>query len=154
MLKRILIGLAAVFLVIQFIRPQKNLSTAPQPEDIVSKFPTPPEVKRSLQAACYDCHSNNTRYPWYAKVQPAAWFIAHHVEDGKEHLNFSEFGALAPKRATRRLQQAIDEMEDGGMPLKSYTLIHGEARLSEAQIKQIKEWAERILRSYPADTSH
>jgi hypothetical protein len=107
-------------------------------------YPTPPEVRQLLIVACYDCHSDTTRYPWYANIQPAAWWLASHVNDGKEHLNFSEFGSYSSKRAARKLQQCIDELDDGTMPLKSYKIVHTDARLTDAQIKTLSDWAEGI----------
>src|SRR6267142_1784670 len=99
MIKKILPGLALLLVAIQFYRPARNLSAAPGPNDINVKHPLPPAVKTLLANACYDCHSNNTRYPWYADVQPIAWWLGRHIDEGKRHLNFSEFGRYPPKRA-------------------------------------------------------
>ncbi len=152
MTKRILLGLVVLFAVLQFFRPHKNLSSGPQTNDIMVRFPTPPDVKAALRAACYDCHSNETRYPLYAEVQPVAWWIASHVKQGKSELNFSEFGALPAKRAVRKLQQLVEEIENHDMPLKSYTVLHSDARLTEAQIKQISDWADNVRSKFPAES--
>jgi hypothetical protein len=140
MLKKILLVLGLLFLGIQFVRPTKNLSTTPNPNDLTARHPTPPEVKRLLSVACYDCHSNNTRYPWYAEIQPLGWWLASHVRDGKAELNFSEFGAYDRKKAARRLEMSIDEIDGKKMPLPSYLITHGDARLSDAQIKLLSDW--------------
>ena len=145
MFKKILIGLLVIFAVLQFIRPAKNLSAAPSPNDLIALHTPPADVKRILENACYDCHSNNTRYPWYAEIQPFGWFLAQHVRDGKQHLNFSEFGRLTPKRAKTRLEDSIDEIAERHMPLDSYTLIHRDARLSDAQIAAFTTWAEATV---------
>ena len=92
---KILLGLAVVFLVIQFIRPAKNLSAATAfagPADITVLHPPSPAVRQILAESCYDCHSNHTRYPWYAEIQPVSWWLAHHIKEGRRELNFSEFG--------------------------------------------------------------
>ena len=147
MIKRILLGLLIVFAAIQFIRPAQNLAPATGPNDITTRFPVSPEVRQILEMACFDCHSNHTRYPWYANVQPAGWFLAQHVNEAKRHLNFSEFATYKPERATRKLEQAIDEVKEGGMPLGSYTLLHPDARLTPAQIQLFVDWAEAARRS-------
>src|ERR1700760_3642067 len=120
MLKKIILVLFAAFIAIQFFRPVKNVSTKVSANEITTKYPTSAAVRHILEVACYDCHSNNTRYPWYAEIQPTAWWLASHVEDGKKHLNFSEFGALTEKKQARKLQQVVDEITDKTMPLPSY----------------------------------
>jgi len=77
--------------VIQFIKPAPNQSAGPQVNYIGNKHEVPANVKTILDKACMDCHSNNTRYPWYASIQPLAWWLADHVKDGKKHLNFDEY---------------------------------------------------------------
>lgn len=154
MLKKILLVFVLLLIGIQFIRPTKNLSSAPTPNDLTAVHPAPPAVKQLLSAACYDCHSNNTRYPWYAEVQPLAWWLASHVSDGKAELNFSEFGTYPAKKAARKLEESIDEVAERKMPLPSYRLIHGDARLSDAQIKLLGDWLketrEHIVKTAPA----
>lgn len=140
MLKKIFLVLGLLFVGIQFVRPAKNLSAAPNPNELTSRHPTPPEVKQLLSTACYDCHSNNTRYPWYAEIQPLGWWLASHVRDGKAELNFSEFGTYDRKKAARRLEMSIDEIDGKKMPLPSYLLTHPDARLSDAQIKLLSDW--------------
>jgi hypothetical protein len=129
---------------IQLVRPAKNAAMESNPAlDVLALHPAPAETKTVLKAACYDCHSNNTRYPWYAEIQPFGWLLAQHVKDGKRALNFSEFGKLSPKGARQRLHAIVDEVEEKRMPLKSYTLIHAEARIQDEQIEAIIAWAEK-----------
>jgi hypothetical protein len=142
MIKKLFLGLALLFLAIQFVRPAKNLSPAPGPQDITTKVAVPADMQRVFTKACYDCHSDHTRYPWYAEVQPAGWWLASHIHDGKEHLNFSEFGAYNAKTADRKLKQIAREVDDGSMPLNSYTWIHRDAILTTAEIKLIDDWAD------------
>ena len=104
----------------------------------------PADVSALLKRACYDCHSNHTNYPWYAEVQPAGWWLAEHVKDGKRHLNFSEFAAYTSKRAKTKAGEIIDEVEEKKMPLKSYTWMHPEARLTVEEVKLIIAWAEDL----------
>ena len=144
LLKRILLGLAVVFVAIQFVQPARNVSAQPSANDITTRYPTPPAVKQLLAAACYDCHSNTTRYPWYANVQPAAWWLAYHVADGKRHLNFSEFTAYAPKKAVVKLEDLVDEVHAGEMPLASYRLAHADARLTAEQRTLLADWADAV----------
>jgi hypothetical protein len=149
MVKKILLGLLLLFMAIQFIRQSKNLGASPGPADLFAQHEAPAEVKQLLQTACYDCHSNTTRYPWYAEVQPVGWFLADHVKEGKQHLNFSEFDHLTPKRAARKLEQCTDEVTEGGMPLASYRLLHPEARLTGTQRKQLVDWFGAVREKIP-----
>jgi hypothetical protein len=142
MIKKIFLGLALLFVAIQFVRPVKNLSPAPGPNDITARITVPAEVQQVLVKACYDCHSDHTRYPWYAEVQPVGWWLASHIHDGKQHLNFSQFGAYNEKTADRKLRQITRNVDNGGMPLNSYTWIHRDAILTEAEIKLIDGWVD------------
>ena len=134
----LLVGLIAI----QFVQPARNEAAAPGPNDLMARQPVPAAVAALLKRACYDCHSNNTRYPWYAAVQPVGWWLAWHVNDGKRHLDFSAFGTYPAKRASSKLGEIADEVSTHGMPLKSYTWAHPEARLTPAEIKLIADWAE------------
>ena len=140
---KILIGLAAVFVAGQFIRPTRNEGERLGPNHISGVVPVPGEVETILQRACYDCHSNRTNYPWYANVQPVAWWLADHVSHGKKDLNFSEFATYPPKRAAHKLEEVADEVRKHQMPLRSYTRGHPEARLTDAERRTLIDWAER-----------
>ena len=141
--KKIFLGLGVTFLALQFIQPAKNNAPA-GPDDLLAKYPPPPAVRQVLETACYDCHSNRTRAPWYAQVQPVGWWIARHVNDAKDRLNFSEFAAYTERDRAKLLQSIADEVTDRSMPLKSYTWIHRDAKLTEAQIKLLAGWAESL----------
>ena len=149
MVKKILLGLLVVFVAIQFIRQSKNLGAAPSSNDLFAAHPAPAEVSQLVQTACYDCHSNTTRYPWYAEIQPVGWFLADHIKEGKQHLNFSEFAQLSPKRTAHKLEQCSDEVTEGGMPLASYRLIHSDARLTDAQRKFLVAWFDSVRAQLP-----
>ena len=146
LLKKIFLGLVVVFVAIQFVRPAKNIATRPSENDITDRYPTPPAVKQLLAVACYDCHSDTTRYPWYADIQPVGWWLSSHVNDGKARLNFSEFAAYSPKRAANKLDDVIDQITDREMPLASYRLGHPDARLTPAQTKLLADWADDVRR--------
>jgi hypothetical protein len=147
MLKKILLCLAAVFVALQFVRPEKNVSATPLgPDSLVVRYDAPPEIRRLLATACYDCHSNNTRYPWYAEIQPAGWFLASHVRNGKRALNLSTFATLGQKAQARRLEFMLDAMTDRAMPLPSYTWAHRDAILTDAQIQAFAAWAEPLAK--------
>jgi hypothetical protein len=144
MLKKILLGLVVVAVVLQFIRPEKNLAAGPPKTDLLTLHPAPAEVKRMLLVGCYDCHSDHTRYPWYAEVQPLGWWLAWHVRDGKRELNLSTFGELTKKRQATKLEEMVDVIGRKEMPLKSYTITHRDAVFTEAQIKQLNTWLEDL----------
>lgn len=97
-----------------------------------------------IHTSCYDCHSNNTTYPWYSEIQPVAWWLADHVKEGKSELNFSEFATYTAKKGDHKLDEFIKMLKEGEMPLTSYTLIHGDAKLTAEQIVELTDWAEQL----------
>src|SRR5947209_6859367 len=101
--KKILWILLILLIAIQFIRPAKNKSEGLSPNDISTKYPVPDSIKAILKVACNDCHTNNTRYPWYAEIQPVAWWLSNHIKDGKRGLNFSEFTTYRIRKQFHRL---------------------------------------------------
>ena len=141
--KKIFIALLILFIAIQFFRPARNISTQNFPRGINHTIITPDPVLTVLKNSCYDCHSNNTRYPWYNNIQPVAWWLHSHISDGKRALNFDEFGSYTLKRQQDKLKGIRNEVKDGGMPLSSYTLIHTDAKLSDAEKKMIADWTVR-----------
>jgi hypothetical protein len=143
--RKIVLGCGAIFIALQFVRPEKNAGPAePGPDSLEARHQAPPEVRRILAVACNDCHSQHTRYPWYAEIQPAGWFLAKHVRDGLGAMNLSTFGRLSETAQAKRLQYMIDAMTDREMPLPSYLLLHGDAKLTEAEIKTFTVWAKAV----------
>ena len=138
---KILIGILAVFVLIQFIRPAKNVGKAMLGTDITNIVAVPPNIQNQLRTSCYDCHSNNTNYPWYANVQPVGWWLANHIKEGKGELNFNEFGSYSKRRQLSKLKAIGKSIQDGSMPLSSYTLIHRNAKLSAEDKQMIMDWA-------------
>ena len=132
----ILISLLLILVAIQFIRSPKNDGNADTVRDITHAVAVPPQVMTVLKASCYDCHSNHTNYPWYANVNPVGMWLSHHIEEGKQELNFSEFAAYSPKRMDHKLEEIAEELKEGHMPMPAYTLIHTDTKLSAAQIDE------------------
>ncbi len=133
----ILIG---AFVMLQFVRPTRNMGEIPVNSDSLS-IQTPAEINTILQTSCYDCHSNHTYYPWYTNIQPIGLWMQHHVDEGKEELNFSIFNTYSAKRKKHKLKEIIEEVEEHEMPLSSYTMIHKETELSAEQISTLTKWA-------------
>ena len=142
---KILITLIAVFVLIQFLRPAKNVGVADASTDITHSVTVTTEIKSILEKSCYDCHSNHTEYPWYFNFQPVASWLAHHVEEGKDELNFSEFDTYKLKRKKHKLKEVIEQLKEGEMPMSSYLIIHKDAKLSEEQKNKLIHWAEQSI---------
>jgi hypothetical protein len=155
MIKKILIGLLVILVAIQFIRPEKN-NSADITKDISTLYPMPDSVKIIVDKACADCHTNNTKYPLYAAIQPISFWLADHVNDGKRHFNFNEFASYKIAKQNHKLEEVIEQIKEGEMPLYSYTLIHKEAKLTEAEKATLINWCQSIMDSlkanYPADS--
>ena len=143
-------------MVIQLFRPSKNMSATPSPNDISTKYKVPEEVRNILKASCYDCHSNNTVYPWYAEVQPVAWWLNDHITEGKKELNFSEFTTYSIRRQYSKLAEINDQVKKDEMPLKSYLIIHRYAKLNDQQKSTMAGWVtlvrDSIKANYPPDS--
>ncbi len=120
-----------VLIAIQFFPAKVNQGITGSPDDFITGNQVPPNIAHMLKSACYNCHSNQTEYPWYSKIQPVGWFIGGHIKEGKEELNLSEFGSYPVERQKHKIQSMIRHIEKGEMPLPSYKLMHPEARLSE-----------------------
>lgn len=136
-MKKILVILLVAFIFIQFFRVDKN-NPAPTPQmDYLMIKNTPESTANLIRNGCYDCHSNETKYPWYTNVQPVAWFLKDHIDEGRKRLNFSTFATYEPKRQAHKLYEAIEMIEKGEMPLDSYVLGHPEAQFSQAQKDEV-----------------
>ena len=125
------------FVGIQFIPTERNQSYTVPETDFMLVHNVPETIQKKLQVSCYDCHSNNTQYPWYNKIQPAAWFLEDHIKEGKAELNFNEWDSLSSRRKSSKLRSIIKQIESGEMPLDSYTLIHKDAKFSEAEAEEL-----------------
>jgi hypothetical protein len=160
MFKKIFKGLfyllLLAFVIIQFFRPAKNKSEGTSKNDISNLYAVPQDVQNILKKSCNDCHSNNTVYPWYAEIQPVAWWLNSHIEDGKKDLNFSEFATYRIRRQYKKLEEINELVKENEMPLDSYLWIHKDAKLSDQQKLTIANWAEAVRDSirakYPPDS--
>lgn len=137
--KKAVVSLIIVFTVMQFIRPESNLQ-----EKKAISINMPEDVSRIFSRSCFDCHSNNTRYPWYSSIQPFGWILARHIKKGKEDLNFDEFSGYSKRRQVNKLRAIKTSMKEGSMPLPSYLIIHRDARLSVEEMRLITQWTERM----------
>ena len=117
---------------IQFIPADVNKQEVTSSSDIRHVYDVPDNVMNILETSCYDCHSNNTNYPWYSKVQPVRLLMDKHIREGKKELNFSEFGSYSERRKRNKIQSIGSQIEDGEMPLSSYLMIHDEAKISNS----------------------
>ena len=133
--------LLLIFGLIQFIPgPERNISSATANKGIEQLYPMPDSIMQILKVACYDCHSNNTNYPWYSNIQPVAWFLNRHIVEGKAELNFDEFGNYSSRRQQSKLKSIRSQIEKREMPLKSYKLLHKKASLTELERSTIINW--------------
>jgi hypothetical protein len=144
MVRKVLYTLMTILIVIQFVRPHKNIAMEVSTNDIEKHYHVPENVKVTLKKACRDCHSNHTEYPWYANIQPIAWWLNGHIQDGKKNFNLSEFAAYTPKRADHKLEELIESQEENWMPLQSYQNLHQDAVLTEAQKGEVITWAQGL----------
>ncbi len=157
MLKKLLIGLGILLIVIQFFQPEKNDSND-LTYDISTKYEVPENVNQILKVACNDCHSNQTNYPWYAHVQPVAWWLNDHIMDGKRHLNFSTFAKMPIAIQNHKLEETIEMVEEKEMPIPDYTYLglHKEADLSDEERNLVINWAKSqmnyLKETYPPDS--
>ena len=130
----------AIVLVIQVIPVERNVSTVPPGQSFEKTEKVPANVAAILKVSCYDCHSNNSRYPWYSELQPGAWFMARHIKKGKEELNFDEFNNYSKRRKKAKIKSIISQIEKDEMPLRSYRMMHGNARLSADEKKELLDF--------------
>lgn len=142
--KTIALVLLVAFVGIQFVPTERNQSDVVPKTDFMLVNNVPANIQNTMQVSCYDCHSNNTAYPWYNKVQPVAWFLEDHIKKGKDELNFNEWGDYSDRRKNSKLRSIISQIEDDEMPLDSYTLVHRNAKLSENGKTEIIKYITRL----------
>jgi hypothetical protein len=139
-LKWLALVVVVVLIGLQFVRPAR-INPAVDPSQTIHARQQPnPQVAAILDRSCQDCHSNTTRWPWYSNVAPVSWFVIDHVNHARSHLNFSEWGRLDNRQAVKKLEEICEEVQDGEMPLKSYTYIHWGAKLTPEDIKTLCDW--------------
>ena len=135
----------AIVLAIQFIPVERNVSTVPPGQSFEKTEKVPANVAAILKVSCYDCHSNNTRYPWYSELQPGAWFMAQHIKKGRDELNFDEFNDYSKRRKKAKIKSIISQIEKEEMPLRSYLLLHPDAGLTPNKKKVLLQFFQSEL---------
>ncbi len=139
-MKKLLTVVLVAFIIIQFF-PIDKKNPAPTPGmDFIKIKKTDPEVAAIINRSCYDCHSNETRYPWYSNIAPSSWILKNHIDEGRKELNFSTFAVYEPKMQAHKLQECIEMVEKKEMPLESYFIGHQDAKLSDAQRKILTDY--------------
>lgn len=147
-IKKILVFLLIVFVIAQFFGPEKNEGKIASIDAFLIETNPPEDVKLILKETCYDCHSDVTRYPWYNNITPVNYWLADHVKHGKKHFNVSKWEGSSIKRKDHKFEELIEMVEDKEMPLNSYTWTHAEAKLTDAQIKSVIDWAKQVRLKY------
>ncbi|MCK5442645.1 MAG: heme-binding domain-containing protein [Maribacter sp.] len=142
-IKKIALAVLIVLIAMQFYRPKKNSTQGNHTITFITETNPSPEIKKLLESSCYNCHSNNTKYPWYNDIAPISYWLANHIKEGKGHLNFSEWEGYSSKKKDHKLEEVIEVMDEEVMPLREYTWTHKEAKLLNDQRSSIIEWAKR-----------
>lgn len=137
MKRKILIGLAILFVLIQFIRIDKSPMDVPSGIHLEDEVSIPEDVRHLLSTACYDCHSAVTQYPWYSNVAPISFWLKKHVNSGTKHLNFSVWGSYSDDKKEHKIEETIEMLENHWMPILSYKLMHADARLSDDEYNRL-----------------
>jgi hypothetical protein len=147
MKKKILYTLLIVFVILQFAQIDKTNPEINKADDFIEINNPPEEIATIIKTSCYDCHSYESTYPWYTSVAPISWWVKHHIDEAREELNFSKWSTLTAKKKDHKLEELAEEVEEGEMPLTSYTLIHGEAKLSAEQKTLLVDWFKTIRKA-------
>ena len=144
-IKKILFIGLIIFLLMQLYQPARNISFEQNiTADFTKVYNVPKNVEVIFRTSCYDCHSNNTYYPWYSYIQPTRFFMESHINEGKENLNFNEWGNYSGRKQKNKLDRIAKQIKSNEMPLASYTLIHKNATLSATQKKEVLDWINKI----------
>lgn len=143
------IVLLLVLIVLQFIRPDKNQEGYESVAVFEAETQPTSEIKTILRNNCYDCHSNQTVYPWYAEIAPVSYWLDEHIEDGKKHFNVSSWETYSNKKKDHKLDELVEEVEEGHMPLDSYTWLHGDLSGEEKQL--LMNWASELRAQYKSE---
>lgn len=143
--KKIFITAFVIFLLMQLYQPARNIDYGRiSTVHFTKTYAVPANVESILRTSCYDCHSNNTNYPWYINIQPIRLFMDSHINEGKENLNFSEWGNYSSRKQRSKLNEISKQIKAGEMPLTSYTLIHRNATLTAAQKEEVTHWIDKM----------
>ena len=142
-MKKIGLAILVIFILIQFIRPERN-DSGDWTNDYTTVLNVPDEVIEIIKTSCGDCHTNRTKYPWYSQIAPVSWYLANHVNYGKRNLNFSEWTNYNENQLNHLISDLEEVLETRAMPLKSYLWLHDEARMTDEQYEVLKNWVVSI----------
>lgn len=145
--KKILMTVGLILVIIQFIQPSHEATAEISPNDISKVVSIPDNVRFLMKGACYDCHSNNTIYPWYSYVQPVGWLLSNHISKGRKELNFSDFANYPARRKQSKMEEIAEVIGKDEMPLLSYRIIHRNANLDPVQKELLIDWANQTKES-------
>lgn len=148
LLKKLGLSLLIVFVLAQFFGPEKNQGDITSVDAFLAETKPPEEVKIILKSACFDCHSDVTKYPWYNNITPVNYWLNDHVKDGKKHFDVSKWSDYSLKKKDHKMDELIEEVDEKEMPLPSYTWTHGDADLSPEQIESVVKWAKEVRTRY------
>ena len=147
MKKYLFIALLVIVGIIQFIPSGRPEVIEHNANDFILNNNVPENIQNILRASCYDCHSNESVFPWYSYVAPVSWLVNYDINEGKSHLNFSDWESLSKLKRVQKIDECAEEIIDGEMPMKIYTLMHSEAELSDLQKEEFMLWAETYAES-------
>lgn len=143
-MKKVVVILLVAFIMIQFFPIDKTNPPATPGMDFLLIKNTPSEIAKVITTSCYDCHSNETKYPWYSAIAPSSWFLKNHIDEGRKHLNFSTFAVYETKRQAHKLEECIEMIEKKEMPLESYYIGHQDAKLTDVQRQELVKYLKRV----------
>ena len=138
----------AVIVIIQFIDSRLPQTAPPGPKELSVTEKMPSDVKELMSKACYDCHSMESRFPWYSHVAPVKWLVKSDILGGRRHVNFSDWGDYQDKQKVKKLDDIHEEVEKHDMPPSNYLLMHKEARLTDTDRQKIVAWADSTANNY------
>jgi hypothetical protein len=147
-IKKIAIVLLVALVIAQFFGPEKNEGDITSVAAFMEETNPPANVRKILSESCFDCHSNSTKYPWYDNITPVNFWLDEHINDGKKHLNFSDWSSYSLKKKEHKMDELHEEVEEGEMPLNSYTWTHSEANLTQEQIAEMVAWGKNVQADY------
>ncbi len=143
-IKSTLIILVAAFVIIQFFPVNRPEDHPPKDYNFFKANNVPPDIEILVRDACFDCHSQETVYPWYVHIAPVSWLLASDVREGRHHLDFSTWNEYDKRKKINVLSNISDEVKSGDMPFWMYPIMHPKARLSDADRKKIVDWADAM----------
>jgi hypothetical protein len=147
----VVVGWLGILVAIQCIRPARTNPPTDSSRTIAAAMAVPAAATAVLERSCRDCHSNDTRWPWYSNVAPMSWMLIDHVNSGRRHFNYSEWGGYAPDKSRKLLHDICEETKQGSMPVGSYTLVHRDARLTDADVATLCAWTQTALAPLVSD---